>query len=671
MAGRPVSDSDDEFHSLSLPDRDREDDGQDLDADSSSMDPPVHPIASFQGAFEESISEAAAMHDYDSASEYLEGNAEVRRRRLLRAKRYEDFAATRWKQRPDAKFHPLLKLMAQIVFGMHLLQQQQAKSNEEVVKILQNHVNEVDSFLERTSEDFDLAIKDIEERIRYLKLPMQHMHVFETMLDDKSFRTDLLNGNDKIEKIIRRSAKAMNDALFDVQGGVTSTKELATYLDSVENEWPRDESDIFDVYLAMRGNEQGWSRYLGDLQLKGNNLSNDLVTLSNLIGDISKLAAAASRRNKIQSKTVSPPRDRRSNPSSPTLRSKFAKEPTVSRDSQPWLDKPLPSEPPTSGAAVQVALVKPHPVPFATRYEQPRESAPVPQSHRSPSSEKRAASPLRPKTAGEGRPHQSRPRDSMRELADFLKHSGPLRSHPPETAETSAGHIRKPVKQRGQVTEDVSKNIPKKQGAKELQRSKSQGDIAHASRSRRSAARKAAEPLLSRSGTQINWIPHAGQEKKEPAPVSNGLFTRRVSTKLRKERPLPKVQRERDPVPKPVDSAYSSDRKRSTSSPTNFTEDTDKEHFEHEKDSSFDPEKERRPATTESNRKGQRLGLFPKDSGPLTPSQASMYSKEHGVDGQALGRVESTPTTKQPAKTPHIGTIRRLFHRRGDRSVTA
>jgi hypothetical protein len=43
----------------------------------------------------------------------------------------------------------------------------------------------VDSFLERTWEDFDSANKDIEERIRYLNMPMKHAEVFEKMLDEK------------------------------------------------------------------------------------------------------------------------------------------------------------------------------------------------------------------------------------------------------------------------------------------------------------------------------------------------------------------------------------------------------------------------------------------------------------------------------------------------------
>ncbi|KAF2211168.1 hypothetical protein CERZMDRAFT_2923, partial [Cercospora zeae-maydis SCOH1-5] len=221
----------------------------------------------------------------------------MRRKKLLEAEREDDCPVVRWKQHPGAQYHPFVKLIAQLTFGMHLLKEGQAKSNEEVVKILQGHVNDVDMFLERTAEDFDLAIRDIEERIRYLKLPMQHMDVFEVMLDEKKFRTDLLNGNEKIERIIARTAKVMNAAMHDIHNGINSTKELSTYLARIELRPRLDNPDIAEVFAAMRGNEQGWMSYLRDLRTKGDNLRNSLVVLETVIAEIAKHAAAASRRN--------------------------------------------------------------------------------------------------------------------------------------------------------------------------------------------------------------------------------------------------------------------------------------------------------------------------------------------------------------------------------------
>ena len=258
--------------------------------------PPIHPVPSMQAAFEESISEASETKREDGDPKT---NAEFRRKELLDQEEFDDSWTTRWKQSKSAQCHPLLKLMAQIIFGMHLLHQEQAKSAPEVVNILQVHVDDIDGFLEKTTEDFDLAIHDIEERVSYLRLPMTHVEVFDIMLDDKKFRTQLIEGNEKIENIIARSAKAMNAALLDVQKGLNANQELAWYLDTVRDDWPRQSSEQTAIYVAMQGNEEGWKQCMTDLQMKGKRLGSALVKLGTVVGEMSRLAAAASRRDKV------------------------------------------------------------------------------------------------------------------------------------------------------------------------------------------------------------------------------------------------------------------------------------------------------------------------------------------------------------------------------------
>ena len=289
-------------------------DGED-DLESDEMAAPSQPVPAMQAAFEESIHESTDETERPRSPSPEPKDAQGRRQRLLEKKQYDDSWTSRWHQRPTAQHHPLMKLLAQIVFGMHLLQQQQAKSEEEVVKILQNHVNEVDTFLERTSEDFDLAIRDIEDRIRYLKLPMTHIDVFEVMLEDKKFRSQLLDGNGKIEKIFDRTTRAMNAALLDVQKGIQANKELGKYLSDVHEKWPKHKRGIFEVYEAMRGNEQGWKSYLKELQTKGDMLGELLKQLSRVISQMSQMAGTASRRTKEQIAALS-----KSAPSSPGLR---------------------------------------------------------------------------------------------------------------------------------------------------------------------------------------------------------------------------------------------------------------------------------------------------------------------------------------------------------------
>ena len=472
-------------------------DGED-DMESEAPEPPVHPVPAMQGAFEESIFESTDESNIPSAS--VKSDADARRQKLLESKDYDDSWAARWTQKPTAQHHPLLKLMAQITFGLHLLQQQQAKSEKEVVDILQTHVNEVDAFYERTSEDFDLAIKDIEDRIRFLKLPMTHQDVFEIMLDDKKFRSQLLDGNEKIEKIIDRTGKAMNAALLDVQKSMQANKELGKYLDRVNVGWPREKRGISDVYGAMRGNFEGWKKYLRNLQTKGNNLAQNLMQLGALIGEMSRLAAAASRRNKVQSRAVAS--GSKSAPTSPGLRSKFSQEaapsmPSPSRSSHSRssnLNKPLPREPEVVGGARQSVVPKMHPVPFAERYERPRQPPKSPNQTASRVPALSNGVPQRPKTAGGLTPRGARTADTRgatSELAEFLKLSmpsqspqrgplpNPLRSNPPDalskTCDNAGAQPKLGRSQSQGANLLLSGVIPSNEGKAAMTRSRSHG----------------------------------------------------------------------------------------------------------------------------------------------------------------------------------------------------
>ena len=456
MAVRSSPESDD-FYSLTGNDRD--DDGNEAPE---VMEPPVHPIPGLQGAFEESIVESTA--NESPPRRPSDEDAEARRQKLLGSRQYDSSQNSRWNQKPQARHHPLTKLLAQIIFGMHLLQQEQAKSDEEVVRILQTHVNEVDCFLERTSEDFELAIKDIEERIRFLKLPMKHLEVFNTMLDEKKFRTQLLEGNVKIEKIILRTTEAMNGALLDVQTGLDVNKDLSWYLDTVHDSWPREKRTISEVFGAMRGNEQGWTGYLKDLQGRGKQLRANLSQLGQVIAEMSRLAGAASRRNKSQVDRV-PSRGStpgsRSVPASPGLRSKFAHDgspppmpsPCLNRSAS--LNKPLPREPQVVPEVAQMGMPNgANHVPLAERFERPRQTPQYPDHTRTLSMSNGV--PVRPKTSdGPVRRKEARAaneRETNAELIDFLRHSDPLKSNPPELAGREIPHTpeRKPVRSQSQ-----------------------------------------------------------------------------------------------------------------------------------------------------------------------------------------------------------------------------
>ncbi|KAL1642733.1 hypothetical protein SLS58_005237 [Diplodia intermedia] len=258
---------------------------------------PVHPIACMQGAFEESIIEAE-----DSEQEKVKskraGGAQARRQRMLEQDDYNESYNAQWRTKnPTAKYHPLWKLVAQISFGVHLLNQQLAKSDEEVSRILKTHVQEVDQFLEKTTEDFELALADIQERINHLKLPLEHVNIFDMMLDDRQFRTSIIEGNEKIEKIVERTARAMNDSLVDVEKGAEATDELSRYLVRIGAHWAEGDDELMDIYMAMCGNSEGWLECLRNLQTKGSELGLALAQLGSILNEMTKRAGVASRRS--------------------------------------------------------------------------------------------------------------------------------------------------------------------------------------------------------------------------------------------------------------------------------------------------------------------------------------------------------------------------------------
>lgn len=226
-------------------------------------------------------------------------SAEARRQQILELDEEEQAYSSRWTQQPGAKFHPLWKLVAQISFGVHLLHKNLAKSEDEVIRILQGHVDEVDSFAEDTTADFELAIKDIKERIQCLLLPLEHSRTFNRMLCDKNFRTSILDGNDIIERVIKRTRAALGRSLNDIAKGTEAVTELAKYLDRLWSDWPNQHHDLIDAYHVMRGNAEGWFRCFRRLEAKGDQLSDSMIKLEAILEEVALRAGIASRRKTV------------------------------------------------------------------------------------------------------------------------------------------------------------------------------------------------------------------------------------------------------------------------------------------------------------------------------------------------------------------------------------
>ncbi|KAI4159990.1 MAG: hypothetical protein LQ342_006118 [Letrouitia transgressa] len=393
------------------------DSGEDMDAK-----PPVHPVPQMQGAFEESMMETLnESEDAEPEDRMSKVDSVSRRKMLLEQEQYERTVAGRWKQKPGEQFHPLWKLVAQISFGMHLLQQGLAKSDEEVIKLLQMHVNEIDGFLERTTEDFDLAQGDIDDRIRYLKLPLEHRSVFDTMLSERNFRTAIVEGNEKIEHIIDRTAAAMNDALKDVQKGLDATRELAKYLTRVDKQWEPRTEEHDSVYLAMIGNTEGWTRAFLTLQSKGNTLRRALVQLGGIVAEMQRRAAAASRKNLVPVRTLNGRYIVEPQPPSPNRSASSPRSPM----------KPLPDAPHTIAPRI----------PSQSNSHRSHQSTPRDQSQQStPKHHSKQSTPkLQKSSKGSPRVEPSSPRIeramSGKRMAPILRDTTPEPTKPPKSPE--------------------------------------------------------------------------------------------------------------------------------------------------------------------------------------------------------------------------------------------
>ncbi|RMZ75019.1 hypothetical protein DV737_g5527, partial [Chaetothyriales sp. CBS 132003] len=251
--------------------------------------PPAHPVPSLQGPFEESMVES--INDVGENESPLD--ALTRRAMLLDSPYYERIVAGRWKQKPGEKYHPLWKLVSQMAFGLHLLARNMAKSEEEVMKILQAHVDDIDSFLECTNEDLDLAQSDVHERLRCLKLPLQHGEVFDRMLQDHSFRASILEGNEKIEHIVSRTKRFLRDSLKDIRKGFDATNILERYVHGLSTTWQRQTPEHEAVFVAMIGNVEGWRKAFMELHLQGNKLAGALKKLMEVVNEIARRANTA------------------------------------------------------------------------------------------------------------------------------------------------------------------------------------------------------------------------------------------------------------------------------------------------------------------------------------------------------------------------------------------
>ncbi|KAF1929133.1 uncharacterized protein M421DRAFT_61823 [Didymella exigua CBS 183.55] len=262
---------------------------------------PIHPLPSMQAAFEESMLDATGETGFVPFKTPGRG-VKTRQQLLCREADAEELSynytySCHRRHHPKRKHHPLLKTIAQIVFGVHLLHQHLEKSTADVADILLKHVNELDSFLQRANEDLEQSLKDMLFRHKCLRVPMEHVNEFDRLLDDRAYRASLLDGNITIERTINRMSHLLNDYLIDISIYRDANQELELYLRDIGDEWAYRNEDVGRIYSAMCGNTSGWAQFLQSLVTKAERLGTVLVQVSSYCNEIEKRCGAASRRS--------------------------------------------------------------------------------------------------------------------------------------------------------------------------------------------------------------------------------------------------------------------------------------------------------------------------------------------------------------------------------------
>lgn len=256
---------------------------------------PVHPISSFQPAFEESIEENTFNPDARPYIRQLDGKA---RRELLLSQPRDDkpFDST-WRYRPGLQYHELIKLIAQIAFGVGLMFFGVANDTTTVVNILQQHIDDMDEFLEVSVEDQCLAIDDLMKRANYLKLLMGNMPAFEEFLEEEEFCQQILEGNEKLVLVLDRNAAAVRQWDDDIETGLKACGAFAKWLyENEEGEWRKGRADIADVFDAMKGNTQGWIKAFEDMNLRSGEANALVLDIMSMVGDIDLKAENVQRK---------------------------------------------------------------------------------------------------------------------------------------------------------------------------------------------------------------------------------------------------------------------------------------------------------------------------------------------------------------------------------------
>jgi hypothetical protein len=273
------------------------DDEESYDEPVENPDIPTHPIPVMQAAFTESLDEVT--HGAVVPKPNLrELDARARRERLLDQGQDEEPFDSTWRYRPGQRQHEVVKLIAQISFGVYLLLNGMANDQAQVVDILQGHIDEVDQFLEVAFEDLAQAVQDLTSRIDHLQLPMQNMQAFEELLENDTFRAEILDGNAKIHHILARNDIAMKQWDNDIDAGLRCTSAFADWLNSQKGAtWRKERTDMDEIYMAMKHNAEGWLNAFDEMLASTQEINELTIRLMTILAEVENKAGEFNRQS--------------------------------------------------------------------------------------------------------------------------------------------------------------------------------------------------------------------------------------------------------------------------------------------------------------------------------------------------------------------------------------
>lgn len=257
---------------------------------------PIHPISLLQDAFSESLQEVTT-GAATGKPKLADMDAKIRREKLLAQDKDDEPFDASWRLRTGQQQHEVVKLVSQISFGVYLLLNGMANSNVQVVNILQGHIDEIDEFLEVVLEDLAETTTDLTKRIDYLKQPMSNLKTFEQLLEDRDYRAEILEGNEKIEHVLARTNMAMKQWDEDIDAGLQSSTLFVRWLEAhKDGDWRMDQPDLLEIFDAMKGNAEGWLIAFEQMSDQAQDINELIIRLMTTVAEMEKKAGEVSRR---------------------------------------------------------------------------------------------------------------------------------------------------------------------------------------------------------------------------------------------------------------------------------------------------------------------------------------------------------------------------------------